>query len=353
MRLVWSVIPLVLIVSLIGIVGMQNADASCVRNQDWLKAPCFDTGPVPKSTFAERWSPYYEHKGSELMESKKIEMFQSLENKTFDEWVYATENYNENFNIYSYYVSIGKIAPQFPNTMIVDEYMSPKKQQSLFTKSYDLKCKNGLQPIILQSENYACVKSETRDKLLEMNLIHDDYSLIIIFSSGRGNNHDLNSFSHITMRNEGMVPIQFDSPSIDIPIWQTRQYDSESLHPGEQVSYRPWSQNQLDELEPGQHTIEIIYHSDIHKEEKRLNYEINLHAELKNKSKIINGCKSVGGTWLDDYNECESSSIEKPFENYCDNFNGTYDQCNSSCRHYPAGSDRVCTSQCIAVCEFD
>jgi len=29
---------------------------------------------------------------------------------------------------------------------------------------------------------------------------------------------------------------------------------------------------------------------------------------LKNKSNIINECKSVGGTWLDEHNECESGA---------------------------------------------
>jgi len=75
--------------------------------------------------------------------------------------------------------------------------------------------------------------------------------------------------------------------------------------------------------------------------------------ELENKSDIINGCKGVEGTWLDEHNECESGGITEEFENYCHDFNGEYDSCASGCRNYPAESDQVCITQCFAVCEFN
>jgi len=79
----------------------------------------------------------------------------------------------------------------------------------------------------------------------------------------------------------------------------------------------------------------------------------NKHPELGNKSEIINGCKDVGGDWLDDYNECESVGITEAFANYCGDFDGTYYSCHSGCRHSPDWPDVVCIAQCFAVCEFD
>ena len=79
----------------------------------------------------------------------------------------------------------------------------------------------------------------------------------------------------------------------------------------------------------------------------------NKHLELENKSNIINGCTDVGGTWLDEHNECEFTDMTEEFENYCHDFNGEYDSCASGCRNYSYEPDQVCTTQCFAVCEFD
>ena len=74
--------------------------------------------------------------------------------------------------------------------------------------------------------------------------------------------------------------------------------------------------------------------------------------ESENKSNIINGCKDIGGNWLDNYYECESASIPDTFENYCRSFGGIYEGCNSPCRNDPVEPVGICTAQCIATCEF-
>lgn len=352
MNLIWVIILLVLV----GFVGLQNADASCAQNQDWSLAPCFDNGSPSKSKYVERWSPYYDYKGSELMERKKIEMIQSLENKTFDKWMTFSENPHENSNVYRYYLSMGVIANQFPHPEFVDEqeYVSPKKQQSLYTKPYALKCRIDLQPVILQSGNYACVKSETRDKLLELNLIHDDYSQVSIYLIG--NNFQYGGVLRLVIINEGMVPIKFDSPVIKMNMYQSRDltfYDEELLYPGFYADYKPWTKDQLSELDLGIHTVQIDYSSDIHKQAKKLEYEFDWKLEMKNKLSQTSGCRDVGGKWFGMHNECESTQMTETFENYCSDLDGEYDSCTSNCRHYPAGSDLICTSQCIAVCEFN
>ncbi len=77
-RLVWLVISLVLI----GIIGMQDGFALCVEDKDWPSAPCIDTNPFSHSEFYNAWYGYYDYKGADWMETKKIEMNQALEKGT-------------------------------------------------------------------------------------------------------------------------------------------------------------------------------------------------------------------------------------------------------------------------------
>lgn len=76
-------------------------------------------------------------------------------------------------------------------------------------------------------------------------------------------------------------------------------------------------------------------------------------AFLENKPNVIMGCTLAGGTWLDEYDECESKSITEEFENYCNLYGGNHNSCDSGCRNLPDLSDTLCTSQCYAVCGFE
>jgi hypothetical protein len=69
--------------------------------------------------------------------------------------------------------------------------------------------------------------------------------------------------------------------------------------------------------------------------------------ELVDSIEIINGCKDVGGEWSSVHNECESGQITEEFENYCSDFSGEFDSCAPNCYN------DICTSQCLALCEFD
>ena len=264
---------------------LPDVDASCIRDKDWPLAPCFDTGPPSKAKYIERWTPYYEYKGSELMENKKLELFQSLENKTFDKWVQSSQHYNENYNIYSYYVSTGEIAKQFKfSGFRIEEYMSPKKQQSIFTKPYDLKCRNDLHPVILQSETYACVKDESRKKLLELDLIHEDYSQI---SVRHIRNFDVGHYVSVDIQNEGMVSVQPQSPFIhifdstgqilDVLNGTLKSFHGDSLRPGYSSNIKVWSDNTFDEhTKPGHYSVQIDYQSDIHQKKKSITHEFDI-----------------------------------------------------------------------------
>jgi hypothetical protein len=54
-------------------------------------------------------------------------------------------------------------------------------------------------------------------------------------------------------------------------------------------------------------------------------------------------CQKYGGNWLQEFNECETISKEQ-----CSIMNGTFNECESACRHQP--DSKVCTLQCIPVC---
>ena len=56
-------------------------------------------------------------------------------------------------------------------------------------------------------------------------------------------------------------------------------------------------------------------------------------------------CISVGGVWIENYNECEG--IE---ENVCTKAGGSFESCASPCRHTP--KVKACIDLCIKVCKF-
>ncbi len=100
----------IIVLSLIGIVGMPESFALCMENEDWPHAPCIDTNPLSHSEFYNAWYGYYDYKGVDWMEIKKIEMNQVLEKGTLKEWV---TDERENRNVYSYYLSRNEIQNQF------------------------------------------------------------------------------------------------------------------------------------------------------------------------------------------------------------------------------------------------
>lgn len=54
-------------------------------------------------------------------------------------------------------------------------------------------------------------------------------------------------------------------------------------------------------------------------------------------------CQKYGGNWLQEFNECEAISKEQ-----CSIINGTFNECESACRHEPESI--ACTLQCVQVC---
>ena len=100
--------------------------SQCIYNDYWLDAPCFDTGPVSHLEFYKGWAPYYEHKGSEWMEIKKIELHESIEKNNVEEWA---DNSIENYNVYRYYLSTNEIKSHLPYDsffVVLDPFFTPE-----------------------------------------------------------------------------------------------------------------------------------------------------------------------------------------------------------------------------------
>lgn len=66
---------------------------------------------------------------------------------------------------------------------------------------------------------------------------------------------------------------------------------------------------------------------------------------------IENFCTLNGGTWVEDYYECENIS-----EKVCSAKNGIFTSCASSCRHLieenPGVTNVMCTEECVNVCNL-
>ncbi|MEM4637405.1 MAG: hypothetical protein QXK76_00055 [Candidatus Woesearchaeota archaeon] len=60
---------------------------------------------------------------------------------------------------------------------------------------------------------------------------------------------------------------------------------------------------------------------------------------------LVKTCYSLGGIWIDNYDECEGISKEE-----CEYLDGKFEECASACRHTKT---EICTMQCISVCSFE
>lgn len=70
----------------------------------------------------------------------------------------------------------------------------------------------------------------------------------------------------------------------------------------------------------------------------------NFVEEIAHMGDAMSVCQEFNGTWLQEFNECEGISEEQ-----CHTMNGTFQECESACRHIPDAE--ICTAQCVAVCK--
>lgn len=83
---------------------------------EWSKAPYCPLG-CTMDYLKQRWSEYYDYKGSEWMEIKKQEMFSSIDNGTLNEWFNKdpTRAHNNVFNYYFYKGEVPNLDGKFIN----------------------------------------------------------------------------------------------------------------------------------------------------------------------------------------------------------------------------------------------
>jgi len=83
----------------------------CLENIDWPEARCYTCIDCYPGIEQEKidWMPYYDYKGSELMELKKLEMIHAIQTHTLPEWIKSTQDTQAHNNVYKYYSFLGEI----------------------------------------------------------------------------------------------------------------------------------------------------------------------------------------------------------------------------------------------------
>ncbi len=123
---------------------MTQAEALCAPNEDWPQAPCLDVliNGCYDSKDVKTWMNYYDYKGESLMESKKIEMNNAVEENRLREWESLTQ---ENYNVWMYYYLKGEVLGftgtyyQCVEKSNLDKPLKIQTNQSVFFDDYEIK----------------------------------------------------------------------------------------------------------------------------------------------------------------------------------------------------------------------
>jgi hypothetical protein len=112
---------LILSISLIFLLGTteKDAGASCTVNTDWPDAPCMDVieGDHYPQDQVDRWAAYYDYKGTQFMESKKIQMDNAIKEDRLIGWVNESI---QNSNVWQYYYFSGQAPSPYPQKIGFD-----------------------------------------------------------------------------------------------------------------------------------------------------------------------------------------------------------------------------------------
>lgn len=85
----------------------STAFASCIVNTDWPDAPCMDvivSGRYPQDQ-VDKWVQYYDYKGAQFMEPKKLELDKAVKEDRLMEWI---DESIQNSNVWQYYYFSGQ-----------------------------------------------------------------------------------------------------------------------------------------------------------------------------------------------------------------------------------------------------
>jgi len=159
------------------ILASKDVDAMCVLDQDWPAKPCYDTYPplpLTMSEWQQLWNDYYEFKGKDWMEQKKLEMDGAIKSDTLTEWIesgYGSQNFT-NYNVWFYYyvndMSPAPLGYELNEISNDEEILSPLKQFKSGISIQDIKCKESFQLVIKARDGSpACVKPTSVQRLFD------------------------------------------------------------------------------------------------------------------------------------------------------------------------------------------
>jgi hypothetical protein len=97
----------------------KDVSAMCEGNMDWPDAPCMDViegGRYPQEQ-VDRWAVYYDYKGAQFMESKKIQMDNAIKEDRLIGWVNESI---QNSNVWQYYYFSGQALSPYPQKIGFD-----------------------------------------------------------------------------------------------------------------------------------------------------------------------------------------------------------------------------------------
>lgn len=148
---------------------------SCERDNDWPKTPCYDSPPYPDlQKKISDFSGYYEYKGSNWMEMKKIEMNEVIKSGTLKKWIEGGTIENEfgpsnpNKNVWHYYYLNGE-APYYQGANKDLQPVSPLQQVKSGKPLANILCKPGLELIFRNNNGLpVCIKPSSFSHLIKI-----------------------------------------------------------------------------------------------------------------------------------------------------------------------------------------
>lgn len=126
---------LILLIGLIFLFGTTEKDVSalCAVNTDWPDAPCMDViegGRYPQEQ-VDRWTAYYDYKGVQFMESKKIQLDNAIKEDRLIGWVNESI---QNSNVWQYYHFSGQAPSPYQQKIGFDViYLNGTQPQNFMT----------------------------------------------------------------------------------------------------------------------------------------------------------------------------------------------------------------------------
>jgi hypothetical protein len=92
----------------------------CIDNPDWPSAPCYPPTDISIRKLRVDWNGYYDYKGKEWMEMKKIEIQYAIKNGTLENWIKEGPPLAHS-NVHYYFYINGEI-PDIDGRYIYEKY---------------------------------------------------------------------------------------------------------------------------------------------------------------------------------------------------------------------------------------